>query len=431
MNASTNGFGPLAPALTGSIGSMDTLQPRENKGLSAHLVVTIVVTLVVGIIIGRVSGPPTTSPKSLSEALQRVLGGRNTSSYGTFEKSWNLIGSKFVNRPIDDATLVQGAIEGMVGSLKDPYSFYLSSSESAEFQNEINGKFEGIGAELGQKDGKIVIIAPLPDTPADRAGLRPNDWIAQIDKEATSTMTLDQAVARIRGKGGTTVTLTIVREKDEAHDYALVREKIQLKSVIATEKKVDGGTYYVIAISNFTQTTSKEFSEVVQQLLLKQPKGIVIDVRNNSGGYLDAAVDVADTFLQDGAIVIEDFGNGNTNTIEAQPGAPLAGYPVAVLQNGGTASAAEILAGTLEDRLRAVTVGEKSFGKGSVQELETMDDGSLLKLTIAHWLTPNGRSIDGKGIEPSVPVPFDEKSRNTDADPQLDRALEILSGASS
>lgn len=410
---------------------MEQPHPVEKKSISNRIVLLWVLTLLVGVVIGRLTIAPQTPLKSLSDAFRHVLGNDGSSTYDTFEKSWTLIGSKFVNRPIDDATLVQGAIEGMVDSLKDPYSFYLTSSESAEFQNEINGKFEGIGAELGQKEGKIVIIAPLPETPADRAGLRSGDWISFIDKESTAALTLDQAVARIRGKGGTKVTLTIVRGTEEPRDISLTREKIQLKSVTATEKNVNDRLIYIVSISSFTQSTSKEFSEVVQQIVLKQPKGIILDMRNNSGGYLDAAVDVADAFLEDGPIVIEDYGNGSKKTINAQPGAPLAGYPVVVLQNGGTASAAEILAGTLEDRIHAKTIGEKSFGKGSVQELETMNDGSLLKLTIAHWLTPNGRSIDGKGIDPSIVVTVDEKTQSPDTDLQLNRALEVIGEAGS
>ncbi|MBI4090052.1 MAG: S41 family peptidase, partial [Candidatus Kerfeldbacteria bacterium] len=350
--------------------------------------------------------------------------GTDTSS---LSRTWELIQSRFVNRPVESTQLVRGAIEGMVNGLGDPYSFYLDPDEATAFDEEINGKFEGIGAELGLKDGRIVIIAPLPETPAERAGLRAQDAIVLIDGTPTESMSLEQAVSRIRGPDGTNVTLTLSRG-DQPLTVTIRRQRIQVKSVRLDYRTANSRTVGLVTISSFTQSSAQEFEAVVQDLLVKQPAGLVLDLRNNTGGYLDAAVDVADAFLRDGTIVIEDFGDGQQDRTLADPEAPLESYRLAVLINGGTASAAEILAGALSERRQAPLVGERSFGKGSVQEIQDLPDRSTVKLTVAHWLTPNGRSIDGVGIDPTEPV-ASSTNPGDEVDQQLDRALAIVAGS--
>jgi len=386
----------------------------------------VVVVFFAGIAIGATCSSNFGTTTSIETTLRKIAGVTSRTNLDIFAQTWNLIESKYVKRPVDASTLVQGATEGLVQSLGDPYSYYLSPADAQIFNEELNGKFDGIGAELGQKDGKIVVIAPLSGTPAEKEGLRARDVIQKIDGSSTEGMTLDAAVQRIRGPEGTTVTLTIARSTEPDKDVTLTRSRIVLKSVNLAYQTARDATIAIITISSFTHTTGNEFDQAVHDITLRQPHGIVIDVRNNSGGYLDAAVYVAATFIEQGPIVIEDFGNGKRNTTNADGSATLSQYPVTVLINGGTASAAEILAGALEDRIAAVTIGEKSFGKGSVQELETLDDGSTLKLTVAHWLTANGRSIDGAGLTPTLAIPLTESDVTSQNDPQLQAAMDEL-----
>ncbi|MBI4426485.1 MAG: S41 family peptidase [Candidatus Kerfeldbacteria bacterium] len=399
---------------------------RSNR--RAIVVLGLLVSFAIGVFVGRLwpaGGTPEQRFAAVVERLTKLAPGADVSALG---RTWELIQSRYVKRPVDSTELIRGAIEGMVRSLNDPYSFYLNPEEAADFEDEINGKFEGIGAELGLKDNQLVVIAPLPQSPAERAGLRPRDSIVRIDSSATEAMSLEEAVSRIRGQEGTTVTLMLERERQPL-TVSIRRERIQIKSVTLAYRSPRERQVAVVTISSFTQSSTKEFSQAVQDILVRQPAGIVVDLRNNTGGYLDAAVSVADAWLRDGPIVIEDFGNGQRDDTMATPDAPLGSYRLVVLINGGTASAAEILAGALHDRLHTPLVGERSFGKGSVQEIQDLSDGSTLKLTVAHWLTPNGQSIDGVGIDPSEPVPAPEAGITADHDPQLERALELAAGS--
>ncbi len=388
------------------------------------IVVACIAIFFVGIGVGRVISSTSDAGIALDRAIRTIAGLQPGNA--SVSDVVSLIQSKYVKRPVEPSVLLNGAIEGLVDSLRDPYSYYLNPSDAKTFDDELNGTFDGIGAELGIRDDRILVIAPLPDTPAERAGLRTGDVLLKIDGTPTDNMTLDDAVRRIRGPRGTDVVLVIVSGDEEPREIRVTRQNIQVKSVTLTFKEVEQGSIAVIAISNFSQTSASEFTKVRNDILLKQPAGIVLDLRNNSGGYLESAVNIAEEFIPDGAVVIEDYGNGKRETINADGDALLARFPLVVLINGGTASAAEILAGALEDRLNSKTIGEQSFGKGSVQELERLTDGSTLKLTVAHWLTPNGRSIDSEGLTPSVQVPLTADDVNADRDPQLDRALQTV-----
>lgn len=397
--------------------------PSLTTNRSGFFIAGVLVSLIVGFLIGRGATGPTV--RTIDDAIQRFTKSETPADFNILVDAWNLVQSRYVGRPVDNATLVRGAVDGLVTSLDDPYSFFLPPAAADSFQDEINGKFQGIGAELGQKDGRTVIIAPLPDTPAERSGLQAGDVIVKVDDQVTDGQTLDEVVRRIRGAEGTSVKLEISRSNEPAIILNITRAKIQVKSVKLEYRETSGKQIGLIKISSFTQTTASEFSSAVQSILLKQPAGLIIDLRNNPGGYLDAAVDVADAFLVDGAILIEDYGNSRTNTVSADDAAPLAGMRTVVLVDEGSASAAEILAGALRDRLQAPLIGEKTFGKGSVQEIEDLPDGSTLKLTVAHWLTPNGTSIDKTGLQPDLVIVGSETPAETD--PQLDAALERLS----
>lgn len=392
------------------------------RGISLWLFFGVALGIVIGL-----AFPRRPAIRTLTEAIRRLAPQSQQVDFGILNDTWNLIENRYVNRPVNPHELLRGALEGMAQSLGDPYSFYLNPSESSAFEEEINGKFEGIGMELGLREKSIVVIAPLPNSPAERAGIRAGDTITKIDGSSTEGMTLEEAVLKIRGKEGTSVALTFVRDGEE-QTQSIERKKIQVQSVKLDFRELPNDkTVALVQISSFTQTTKTEFDQAVRSILVRQPAGIVLDVRNNPGGYLDAAVAVADAFLQDGPIVIEDFGRGNRTMMSADRDAPLAPFRPVVLVNGGSASAAEILAGALQDRVNAPVVGEKTFGKGSVQEIEQLSDGSTLKITVAHWLTPLGLSIEQKGIEPSILVPHETQTSADGSDAQLRRALDEFS----
>lgn len=402
------------------------MEPTPKRRPILILILVLLVGIVLGITIG-LSLPLQPAVKSLSVALERLGLNKTGVDFGTLTTTWDLLQERYVDRPIDAQRLLRGALDGLVKSLNDPYSFYLSPEESSAFEDEINGKFEGIGLELGLRGNAIVVIAPLTESPAERSGIQSGDVIVAIDDVTTDGMSLEEAVMKIRGKEGTQVSLTI-KHGDRQEKKTIERKRIQIRSVKLDFRDLpDKRTVAIVKISSFTQTTKSEFEQAVRTILVRQPTGIILDLRNNPGGYLDAATEVADAFLNDGTIVIEDFGRGKQDLITAKPGAPLGSFRVAIVINRGSASAAEILAGALQDRLTVRTIGERTFGKGSVQEIEELGDGSTVKLTVAHWLTPNGRSIEQKGIEPSLVVESSTDDEQGRGDRQLERALQEVS----
>jgi len=397
-----NGEVPSRPARTGPIFGL------------------LIVVFFTGFLLGRTAK---TSPiPTIDKAVEQLSSSQNNADFSPLTNAWNLIQERYVGRPVDSKVLIRGAVDGLISSLNDPYSFYITAEDSAAFEDELNGKFEGIGAELGQRDNRIVVIAPLPGTPADRAGLRAGDALLAINGESTEGLTLQAAVSKIRGPEGSEVDLLVLTPGQPERSVKITREKISVSSVSVDFTERSGASVAHVEISSFTQTTESEFQEAVQAITLRRPVAIILDLRSNPGGYLDAAVAIADTFLSDGTILIEDFGSDQKNTISADANAPLAGYNVLVLVDGGTASAAEILAGALRDRLGARLIGTKTYGKGSVQEIEYLPDGSTVKLTIASWRTPNGTSIDATGLEPSITIETDTSATE---DIQLERALEL------
>lgn len=397
---------------------------RTGSSPRYAIIVGCTVLFLLGIAVGRIIPATTDAGAALDKAIRTIAGLQPGSA--SVSDVVELIQSKYVKRPVESTVLLNGAIEGLVGSLRDPYSYYLNPSDAKQFDAELNGTFDGIGAEMGIRNERIVIIAPLPDTPAEKAGLRTGDIVLTIDGTPTDAMTLDDAVRRIRGPRGTDVVLRVASGNEEPKEIRVTRQNIQVQSVAVAFKTVGQKSVAIISISNFSQTSASEFAKVRNEVLLNKTDSIVLDLRNNSGGYLEASVRIAEEFIAQGPVVIEDYGNGKRETINAKGDAPLARYPLIVLINGGTASAAEILAGALEDRLNAKTVGEQSFGKGSVQELDRLSDGSTLKLTVAHWLTPGNRSIDSQGLAPSVVIPMTVEDFNADRDPQLDHAFTLV-----
>jgi carboxyl-terminal processing protease len=315
----------------------------------------------------------------------------------------SVIQSSYVEEPNTD-NLVQGAIRGMLGTL-DPHSSYLTPEMLKQVEVETKGSFGGLGIEIGMKDGQLTIISPIEDTPAWRAGLKAGDAIVKIEEESTKDMTIMDAVKRMRGEPGTKVNISVAREGEAGpKSYSIVRDVIKIRSVKA--KDLGGGVGYV-KLSQFQQDTDQELEKalVAQKEGKEGLKGLVLDLRNDPGGLLDQAVKVSDLFVEGGLIVYTDGRIESQKTkYFAKKEGTWTGFPIVVLVNAGSASASEIVAGCLQDHGRAIVLGERTFGKASVQTILPLEDGSALRLTTARYYTPNGRSIQAKGIEPDIVV---------------------------
>lgn len=352
----------------------------------------------------------------------------NILDFALFWKVWDLLKEKYVDTEnLDAQKLFYGAIKGMLAATGDPYTNFLDPEENKAFQEEIQGSFEGIGTEVGMRGGVLTVIAPLEGSPAEKAGLRPGDKIIKIDDQSTLDLTIDQSVALMRGKKGTEVKLVIIRDKaDGSEEITIKRDTINVKSVKLEWKDEN---IALVRISQFGEETTREFNQAVKQISERSVRGVIIDVRSNPGGYLDSAVNVASRMLPRGkVVVIEEDQDKKQKSLLAKGGDVLSTVPTVVLVDGGSASASEILAGALRDNRENVTiVGEKSYGKGSVQEFLDLPNGSAVKITVAKWLTPNGEQINEKGIVPDKEVKLTQEDYDNDRDPQLDEAIKILS----
>lgn len=365
-------------------------------------------------------------PLSQSLVENKLPGVDQKIDFSLFWKVWDLVKEKHVDKDkLDAQKMVYGAINGFLKATGDPYSTFFDPAESKSFSEEIEGSFEGIGAELGVKDEILTVIAPLDGSPAQKAGMRAGDKILKIDGKITTDFTVYQAVDLIRGKKGTTVTLTVLHEgEQETKDVVVTRDTIEVKSV-KMEFKDDKIAY--IKITKFGDNTGKEFNDAISRINSDNTRGIIIDMRNNPGGLLDKAVDIASKMIPKGKVVVtEEDGAGNKESLKTSGGDRLSSVPTVVLINEGSASASEILAGALRDDQGTTLIGKKSFGKGSVQELISLPGGSSVKITVAKWLTPNGEYIMEKGINPDVEVNMSADDFNNNRDPQLDRAMEVL-----
>jgi len=355
--------------------------------------------------------------------------------FSLFWEAWNTLGQKYIrNGELNTQNMIYGAISGMVRSLEDPYTEFFNPQDTKTFVNDTSGRFEGVGMEVGLKNNQLQVVAPLEGTPADQAGIRAGDKILKIDSAVTTDMTVEKAISLIRGQKGTEVTLLIMRNGWSApKEFKIVRALIEVPSTkwkIIDYSGIENsqGEVAYIKISQFSDMASGDFSRVAFSVLNGPAKKIILDLRNNPGGYLDAAQQISEWFLSKGqTIVIEDFNNKQERTdFKARNNGSLLPYPAVVLINQGSASASEILAAALRDNRGVKLVGETSFGKGSVQELASLTGGSALKITIADWLTPKEARITGVGLEPDVKVELTEEDYQNDKDPQLDKALEIL-----
>jgi carboxyl-terminal processing protease len=382
-----------------------------------------------------------------STASPQVQAAEQKVDMDTFWQAWEELDRKWVPRNPSTSTAtttnegdtpqnrVYGAISGMVSSLGDPYTTFLPPTENDVFEGNIEGEFGGVGMEIGKRDGVLTVITPLKDTPAKSAGLQPGDKILAVNSNTTEDMSVQKAVQRIRGEVGTDVTLTILSEGDsESRDVEITRSTIQVPTIETSRK--DGA--YIISLYNFSAQSAQLFEEALQEFRQSGEDDLVIDLRGNAGGFLQAAVDITSHFLpEDEVVVRENYGDGQTRVHRSSGyGTVPSSTDVAVLVNGGSASAAEIVAGALRDNDAAQLVGEKTFGKGSVQELVELTEDTSLKITVARWLTPGGVSISENGLTPDEVV--DANENDTDNDPvnsvdtndpvdvQLNRAIELV-----
>jgi carboxyl-terminal processing protease len=377
-----------------------------------------------------------------------------TIDFALFWQTWDLISEKYIDKTqLDPQKLYYGAIQGMVAAIGDPYTVFLPPQAQKSTKEQLSGEFDGVGMQLGySKDKRLVVIAPLKDTPADKAGVKAGDLILKIDDKDANSMSLPDAVNLIRGNKGSSVKISLLSEgSDKPRDIVLVRDTITVKSVAIENKttksspsttQANGGTttpgddntkttksgksVAYIRLTSFGEKTKDEWDQAVSEALSKAPQGIIVDVRNNPGGFLDDAVYIASEFLDGGTIVIQQDYLGHKVVQNTVKSGKLLKLPLIVLINKGSASASEILAGAMQDRKRGQLVGEQSFGKGTIQSAEDLPQGTGIHITTAKWLTPNERWIHNIGLTPDIKV---EMGTDPSVDTQLNKALEILDTA--
>lgn len=357
-------------------------------------------------------------------AANSKTGSSGQLNFSSVNQVYGILKSDF-DGSLNQTQLIDGAKAGLVSAAGDPYTEYFNPQQAKDFNNELSGSITGIGAELGS-DGQnnIVIISPLDGYPAQKAGLKPKDIIAAINGKPTQGMTIDEAVSKIRGNPGTKVTLTIVRGAAKPFNVTITRQKITVPSV---KYSIINGNIGYLQISQFTSDTAGLAQKAAQDFKAKGVKGVILDLRGDPGGYLDAAVSVSSLWLKDGQTVVSERRGATVVSTEYADGNNiLNGLPTVVLIDSGSASASEITSGALHDNHDATLVGETSFGKGSVQQVINLSDGSELKVTIAHWYTPDGININKKGIKPDVTVPITDQDAAAGKDPQKAKAIQII-----
>lgn len=399
-----------------------TITGKKSKKNKAIFVATIVtLSFLGGFFIGQ------GSQQSPTAKISNIFGSSDV-DFSMIEEVWGIINESYVDADnIDKDRVIFGAIRGMLNELDDPHTVFFTPEETESFLSGVRGRFEGVGIEISLRDDVLTVISPLRETPAERAGIRAGDRIIKIDGESTDSITIEEAVTKIRGPQGTEVILTVYRPSSERElDIPVVRDTIKVPSV--EWELLDDNIAY-IEITHFSEITAKDFNELAQEVLESDADSIILDLRNNAGGFLDVSLEVAGWFFEEGTLLLkEELGDGKGRTHLSRGPGSLKDFPLVVLQNEGSASAAEILSGALRDNRGIEVVGAQSFGKGSVQAFEEFPNGTSLKITVARWITPSGQYINDTGIDPTIPVEFTEEDFENERDPQKDRAVEVLLG---
>ena len=400
---------------------------------------TIMAVVVVGVSLGGAFLAGTYFGYEAKPAVEKIVGLQNKETlkdeevdFGPFWEAWHLIDEKYVNGTSTTAEKNQervwGAIAGMVRSLDDPYTVFFPPEEKKAFDESIAGNFSGVGMEVGVKDNLLTVIAPLPDSPAKKAGILAGDRILEVDGQATADLTIDEAVGLIRGDKGTTVAITIFRDgAEQAETIMVIRDTINIPTIDTEER----GDVFIISLYNFNANAADLFKQALQKFVNSGRSKLILDLRGNPGGYLDASIDMASWFLPKDKVVVWEHKGAKTSDVAYRSRgynvfADKENFKMVVLIDGGSASASEILAGALKEHGVATLVGQTTFGKGSVQELIPVSGGTSIKITIAKWLTPDGMSISDGGLEPDIEVEFTLEDFQAGLDPQMDKALELL-----
>ncbi len=400
---------------------------RKHSALITVAVALVLSSYFIGVHKGR--GEVSTQVVDL---LNQTADKPSAVDFAPFWKAWNLINEKYVpasstQKQVNDQEKVYGAIKGLADSLGDPYTVFFPPVESEMFEADIRGNFEGVGMEVLAQDGAITVVSPLKGSPASRAGMLAGDRIIKIDGKDTSGLTTEDAVQIIRGPRSTSVTLTVFRNSiKQPFDVTIIRETISIPTI--NTERLSGGIFK-IDLYNFSENSPNLFRGALREFVESGDKKLILDLRGNPGGYLEAAIDMASWFLPSSAVVVrEDFAGTKEAKVYRSRGYDVFNDSLkfVILVDSGSASASEILAGALKEQGRATLVGDKTFGKGSVQELVDLTSETSLKITIARWLTPDGNSISEKGVTPDHIVKYTIADRNAGRDPQLDKAIEIL-----
>ncbi len=374
--------------------------------------------------------------QKISNIINQDLDKPENVDFSLFWKTWNLVNENYVathntatSTPITSKDRVYGAIQGMVASLGDPYTTFFTPVQNTAFQTQIDANFEGVGMEMGVKDGVLTVISALPGSPAKAAGIQSGDKVIKIDSKDATGMTVDEAVGMIRGKKGTSVSLQIIRDPSITPiEIKIVRDVINLPVIDSSLDKTTN--IFTIHLYSFSTDSANLFRGALRQFVMSGSNKLILDLRGNPGGLLDSAVDIASWFLPPGQVIVrESYGNGKDEVVEKSHGYNIFNnnLKMVILMDQGSASASEILAGALQEHGKAILVGTRSFGKGSVQELLSIDDKTSLKVTIARWLTPSGKSISAGGLTPDVVVKLTDEDITNHNDAQMKKAVEILS----
>jgi carboxyl-terminal processing protease len=414
-----------------------------NKRIILYIVGSVIVFFLVvgsfsmGVFFGNVFASSETPISStvLQETVENVLQTntpKDTSSpadleelFEPFWQGWDIVHDLYIDQPVDDETMMQGAIKGMMDSLGDQHSSYMDPEQYRQANMEIVGEYEGIGAWVDATGEYLTITSPMPGSPAEKAGLKPGDQIIAVDGEDMTGIDGSLVIRKVLGPAGSSITLTIIREgEDKPFDVTFNRANIIIPGV--ESEMLDGNIAY-IKLYNFGGNSTEQVISSLEELLAQNPDGLIFDLRNNPGGDRDIAVEITSQFVPEGVIMYQEYGDGTSDTLEAIPGGLATDIPLVVLINEGSASASEIVAGAIQDYERGTLVGMTSFGKGSVQNwIPLVDDQGAVRVTIARWLTPNRQTIHELGLEPDVVVELTEEDFLAERDPQLDKAIELL-----
>lgn len=413
-----------------------------NKTLKAILLILVVLIVGLGsfaggfvtghlVPFGGVNGfgetPPTIVSPTTSPDQQAATPGEMQTLFAPFWEAWNLVHQNYVDQPVDDTALMRGAITGMMQALGDQHSTYMDPEDYKQANESLEGSYEGIGAYVDTTTDYLTITSPIPGSPAEAAGLLPGDKIIAIDGEDMTGIDAELVRRKVLGPAGTTIALTILRDGEDAPlEFSIKRAKITIAS--ASGKMLEGNIAY-FQVTTFGSNTMPELNAAIQELMPQEPKAIILDLRNNGGGYLQTSVEVTSQFIGEGVVLYEQYGDGTRTTYEVIPGGAATDtkIPMIVLINEGSASASEIVAGALQDTGRAKLLGTVSYGKGSVQNwIPLTGDNGAVRITIAKWLTPNEKTIHKIGLTPDYPVELTEDDRKADKDPQLDEAVRLL-----